>query len=360
MAASLKVLVTGAFGNVGSHVMRHLVAQGHKVTALDVHSPHNDAREAELQKELSFGTSWTNLTDLNAVNALMADVKPDAIVHLAAIIAPIAYVIPEKAYAVNVTGVSNLIEAARELEVPPRFVFTSSYSVYGPRNPYRDLPPITADTPLNPRDNYGAHKVWGERAVRESGLPWVIVRLPEVWSTDADFGAAPEFRKFSFMLSPDRKVSAIDARDAALALANAASYDVENRAFVVCGGEGWTGVAGELTGRMFAARGLKELPVSAFRKSDPEVDDSWYYEGIVDASDSQAALDYQRHSIDQYLDTIRTRGVAALLMPLIGGFVTKKLLEASPYGVDDGVDSSEIWVRICEVFGADPSTRDLS
>lgn len=361
MTASMRILVTGAFGNVGSHVMRHLVAQGHRVTALDVHSPHNDTREAELQRELSFSTSWTNLTDLAAVSSLLADVKPDAIVHLAAIIAPIAYVIPDKAYAVNVTGVSNLIEASGQLAQPPRFVLTSSYSVYGPRNPYRDNPPITGDTPVDPRDNYGAHKAWAERAVRASGLPWVIIRLPEVWSTDADFGAAPEFLKFSFMLSPDRKVSAIDARDAALALANAATKDVAGRAFVVSGGKGWSGTAGELTGRMYAARGLAPMPDSAFRMADPAVDDSWYYEGIVDPTESQAALEYQQHTMEQYFDAIRPRGATALLMPIIRGFVRSKMLKSSPYyGTAQTPDSSEMWVRICETFGTDPSSRDLS
>lgn len=360
MTQSLKVLVTGAFGNVGSHAVKHLFDQGHSVVALDVKSPHNEAREAELTRLHPLETSWTDLTDLDAVAQMMQRVQPDVVLHLAAIIAPTAYVIPDKAYAVNVTGTNNIIEAAKALGSPPRVVFTSSYSVHGPRNPYRELPPITSQTPVNPGDNYGAHKVWGERAVQSSGLEWVVVRLPQVWPTDPAFGTAPEFMRFSFLLSPDRLVTAIDSRDAALALVNAASRDVANRTFIVGGGAGWSGRAGELQAKMFRARGLKPFPDEAYRQADPDVDSSWYYEGIVDTSESQEALQYQVHSPQDYYDAVKTTGVAGLFIPLLKGVIQKRLLKSSDYWGKPAVpDSEEIWVRICQTFGTNPDTRDI-
>lgn len=357
--APAKVLVTGAFGNVGSHVVEHLRSQGHSVVALDLHNPHNDERSAELAASGPLEVRWTDITDREAVAALLAEVRPDAVVHLAAIIAPVAYRIPEVAYKVNVVGTRNLIDAAAALNPAPRFVFTSSYSVHGPRNPYRSLPPITSGTPVDPRDNYGCHKVLGERMVRASGLEWVVVRLPAVWPTDPAFGRAPEFLEFSYLLPADRNEHAIDSRDAALALANAATRDVAGRTFVVGGGPGWSGKASDLFARLYEARGLPPIPSEAYRTADPETDDSWYYEDLVDTTESQEALDYQKHTPEQYFAAVRPGLPMRLVLKLARGAVRRKLLDASPYhGAPQAPDSEEIWVRICERFGTDPSSRD--
>ena len=339
--------------------MRHVIEAGDSVVALDVHSPHNDAKQAELSGKLAFTTSWTDLTNRDAVAELVEAENPDAIVHVAAIIAPTAYLIPEKAEAVNVNGTRNLLDAAAHSVPGCRFVFTSSYSVHGPRNPYRHLPPITGATPVDPRDTYGCHKVLGEQMVRASGLAWTIVRLPAVWSTDADFGRAPEFLKFSFLLPADRNEHAIDARDAALALANASVRDVAGRTFNVGGGEGWSGRASDLLDALFHARAMPALPASAYRQADPEVDDAWYYEGLVDTTEAQGALDFQKHSVEEHFAAVKPGAGATLAMKVIGGSIVKRLMKDSPYyGKEQMPDRTEVWLRVCEMFGVDPKLRD--
>ena len=70
----------------------------------------------------------------------------------------------ELAEKVNVDATGSLLAAAEKQPSQPRFVLASSIAVYGARNPHTLPDVLTADTPLNPADVYGAHKVGGRRA----------------------------------------------------------------------------------------------------------------------------------------------------------------------------------------------------
>ena len=177
MADARRVLLTGAFGTVGGETLKALVHAGYRVTALDVRSDASTARQAQLAKTLDFETAWVDITDKAAVGSLLTTSGFEAILHVAAIIPPLAYTRPDLARAVNVDGTRNLIEAAEGLDPKPRFIYTSSYSVHGPRNPHRGLPPLTAESPVAPADNYACHKLECERAPVE---PWAVTDFQAV------------------------------------------------------------------------------------------------------------------------------------------------------------------------------------
>src|ERR1700730_5491419 len=168
------VLVTGAFGLVGSETVRQLMVDGLHVIATDLDVPAN--RKAADQMP-STQVRWADLTDPNAVGELLREVSPSAIIHLAAIIPPACYARPALARRVNVDATRYLVDPAVALRGPPRFVQASSVAVYGPRNPHRFSDVLTADTPLRPSDIYGAHKVEAEKLVRASGLGWGVLGL---------------------------------------------------------------------------------------------------------------------------------------------------------------------------------------
>jgi nucleoside-diphosphate-sugar epimerase len=141
------VLVTGACGLVGSHVVPQLVRDGHRVVATDLDTAANRRIMRRLARTGAVQVQWADLTDEGAVSVLLAAAQPKAIVHLAGIIPPFAWKNPELARRVNVGATAILVRAAEHLAERPRFVQASSIAIYGPRNPHRVDGPVFASTP---------------------------------------------------------------------------------------------------------------------------------------------------------------------------------------------------------------------
>lgn len=327
------ILLTGAFGNVGVNTLKHLAQQQYTIFAFDVRNSRNEKLAAYLGKSLHFTPIWGDLRNEASVKTAVQQAQPAAILHVAAVIAPTAYIIPNIAHDVNINGARYLINAAEQLDQPAHFIFTSTYTVHGPRNPYKNLPPLTADTPLNPSDNYGRHKVAIEQMIQASSLPWTIIRLPAVLPTSTDFGRSSEFIKFSFLLPMDRREHLIDSRDAALALVNAIDNDAAiGRIFNIGGPEVDCRVTGaEMMRTLGEARGVA-IPQSAYRTAHPDVDESWYFEDWVDTSESQRVLQYQQHTLADYLAYMHQQsGWQRHLLRLFQPLIRRYILKESPY-----------------------------
>ena len=160
----MTVLVTEAFGLVGSSTVRRLAADGQPVVATDLDVPAD--RKAAGRLPAGVTVRFADLTDATTVERLVAEVGPTVIVHLAAVIPPTCYARPAVTRAVNVDATGHLLTAAQRMFSPPRFVQASSIAVHGARNPHRFSDLLTARTPTNPSDIYGAHKVETENLVR--------------------------------------------------------------------------------------------------------------------------------------------------------------------------------------------------
>ncbi|NIV35354.1 MAG: NAD-dependent epimerase/dehydratase family protein [Anaerolineae bacterium] len=283
--------------------------------------------------------------------------SPDAIVHMAALVPPLAYVNPELAREVNINGTRHLLDAAAALDRAPKTVYTSSYSVYGPRNPHRDLALLTGDTPVAPGDNYACHKIAGERLVRESGLPWTILRLSGVMPLGGNQMQQPSGMRYLFLLPQERRQHGIDARDAGLAIAKAVEAQTGGQVLMVAGGKEWQWIAGEFFATMFETIGFGSLPESAFRQADPEVDASWYYEDWVDATASEEMLQYQRHSPADYFQALKQQmGYRRALVRILAPVLRRQLVRLSPYyDQPTQCDARTHWEVACEAFGIDPA-----
>lgn len=299
------VLVTGAMGQVGQRVCEILLRRGRTVVALDLDNPATREVAVRLGSIPGPGAlvqTFADLTDAEAVRATITQHQPHAIVHLAAVVSPVCYVKPEMAGRVNVGGTRHLVEAAAELSAPPAFVYASSSAVYGPRNPYRNEGRITPETPVNPVDCYGAHKVAAEEIVRKSGLPYALLRLGGILSPEAlNARNASDYLLFVGSLPRDGRLHMVDSRDVALAFANAVDRieAIDGKALPIGGDESHVNLQSTVQDELFAALGLGRLGGGFQLPGNPDDDRSWSYTDWFDTTESQRLLDYQEHRWSQ-------------------------------------------------------------
>jgi UDP-glucuronate 4-epimerase len=180
------LLVTGGAGFIGSHLVESLLADGHRVTALDSFDAFYD--RAIKEQNLAEAGRHAGFTlveaDIREPAAWVPRLRPpyDAIVHLAARagVRP-SITDPVGCQEVNVGGTQNLLEWARETRVP-HVVFVSSSSVYGvnPRVPWSE-----DDHVLRPISPYASTKVSGELLGHVYshlyGMRFIAVRLFTVY-----------------------------------------------------------------------------------------------------------------------------------------------------------------------------------
>jgi len=348
------VLVTGAFGLVGTATVKHLVAQGRHVVATDLDTPAN--RRAASALPTGVRVQWADLTDPDKVGALLTTTTPASVVHLAAVIPPLCYAKPALARAVNVDATANLVNTAAAQKDPPRFLLASSIAVYGPRNPHHIDHVLTGDTPVRPYDVYGGHKVAAEAVVRNSALEWVILRLGGVLTVDMTMGIGPDLLYFEGLLPTDGRLQTVDVRDVAHAFAAATTADVTGRVLLIGGDDSHRLLQGDIAASTTAALGLVgAMPPG--RPGDPDDDDAWFATDWMDSATAQQLLGHQHHSWPRMLAETADR-VGWMRYPLrVIAPVARRFLESrSPYRGWPG-RYADPWEAIRRKWGAPESDQ---
>jgi threonine 3-dehydrogenase len=193
----MKILLTGAGGQIGHDLIGALVAQGHEVVSTDLAPrPPSHAHAS--------GVAWERLdvTDPAAVQHTFTEIRPDLVFHLAAILSASGEANPRLAYDVNQTGTWNVLEASRRAKVK-RLIFTSSIAVFGPP-PGGTLPdPTPDDTALHPTTMYGVTKVSGELLCAyyrsRYGIDCRGVRFPGLISAAMPGGGSSDYALFMYV-----------------------------------------------------------------------------------------------------------------------------------------------------------------
>lgn len=172
-----KVLVTGADGFIGSHLVHHLLEKGYSVKAFVYYNSFNswgwlDTFPEYLLKEIEIFTG--DIRDPNGVREAVKGV--DGVFHLAALIGiPFSYHSPDNYVDTNIKGTLNVLQAARDFELE-RILITSTSEVYGTAKKV----PIDENHPRQGQSPYSATKIGGdfitESFYRSFGLPVTIVR----------------------------------------------------------------------------------------------------------------------------------------------------------------------------------------
>ncbi|CAJ1497906.1 NAD-dependent epimerase/dehydratase family protein [[Mycobacterium] burgundiense] len=325
----MTVLVTGAFGLVGSATVKQLAADGRRVVASDLDLAAN--REAAATLPPGVEVRYADLTDAGAVDNLVTAVAPAAIIHLAAIIPPLIYTRRELARRVNVEATGHLLKAAAQQPTPPRFVQASSIAVYGARNPHKITDLLSADTPANPSDLYGAHKWASEQLVRDSDLEWVILRLGGVMTTEVAGMMNFDNLYFEGLLPIDNRLNTVDVRDVARAFAAATTAPAVGETLLIGGDESHRLLQGDVGSAVAAAMGfVGGLPTGL--KGNPDSDTDWFATDWMDTSRSQEVLGFQHYSWpDLLIETAEKTGWKRALLRLAAPPAHAFLKRRAPY-----------------------------
>jgi threonine 3-dehydrogenase len=177
MAKIERILITGAAGQIGTDLTLALCDRfgSDNVVITDIKRPC--AKTAAAFEVL-------DVTDRDAVTALVAKHRVDTIFHLAAILSAKGERDPDLCWRVNTQGLYNVLETAREQGLR-RIICPSSIAAFGPETPRVNTP---QETVLRPRTMYGVTKVTGELLgnyyTRRFGVDVRGTRYPGVISSD--------------------------------------------------------------------------------------------------------------------------------------------------------------------------------
>jgi dTDP-glucose 4,6-dehydratase len=173
----MKILVTGADGFIGSHLVERLVRLGHRVRAFVFYNSLGsngwlDYVDKKLLKNLEIISG-----DIRDYNFLEKKTKGiDAVFHLAALIAiPYSYQSPQSYIDTNVTGTYNVLRSSQKNNIS-KIIITSTSEVYGTAQ----VVPIKENHPLNAQSPYAATKIAADQLAlsfyKSFNLPVTVLR----------------------------------------------------------------------------------------------------------------------------------------------------------------------------------------
>jgi UDP-glucose 4-epimerase len=315
------VLLTGAFGNIGESTLIALLERNHRVRCFDLQTKRNEKKQKQLQRIGEFETIWGDILDSEVVTDAIKDIE--YIIHLAAIIPPMSDQNPDLTFRVNVDGTRNIINAAEGSPKKPKLIIASSVSIFGPTMHLQ--PPRGASDPVNPTDIYTQTKTKCETMIRESTIPWTILRLTAVPPLDVNSDISVMFE-----IPLDQRIEFVHTRDVGVAFANSVTAETQGKTLQIGGGKDSQMLQIDFIRRILAASGLDLPPEEAFRT--PSKPEEYFYTDWLDTEESQRLLQYQNRTFDEYIEEIKSSlGFKRYFAKLFKGLAMKKIVASSPY-----------------------------
>ena len=290
-----RILLTGASGTVGKEVLRQLIDMPDKpdITVFDRRTRFSQSilERYRNKAEIVYGDISVK-SDISVVCS-----NKDIVIHLAAIIPPLADKDPALAEAVNVTGTANLIDSLKERSPGAFILYSSSISVYGDRN---RNPLIKTSDPLLPsdRDEYARTKIKAESLVMNSGLRWSNLRLTAIMGIN---NHKPS--ELMFHMPLDSCLEIATPGDTGRAFVNATGHldKLEKKIFNLSGGEKCRISYRDFLARSFEVTGLGKPDFLEGSFADKNFHCGYY----VDGDALNDILDFRSETIDDYFEILR-------------------------------------------------------
>ena len=176
-ADDLKVFVTGVGGQLGHDVVNNLAARGHEAVGSDIQATYAGIQDSSAVVSAPY--VQLDITDKDAVDKVITELKPDAIIHCAAWTAVDAAEDAEnqeKVHTINALGTQYIAEAAKSVDA--KMLYLSTDYVFDGNGTRPWGPDDKCYAPLNV---YGQSKLAGEKAVAETLERFFIVRIAWVF-----------------------------------------------------------------------------------------------------------------------------------------------------------------------------------
>lgn len=289
-----RILLTGASGTVGLETLQHLIQNpDYEVTVFDVKTRNSIKKLAPFQSrvEIVYGDIG-NEEEVQKVTQNM-----DIVIHLAAIIPPLADINPELAYRVNVQGSENLIRGLEKGSPECHLIFSSSVSVYGDRINNPEIK-VTDELKPSPGDQYGETKVLCESLIQNSKLSWTIFRLAAIMGNH-------KISKLMFHMPLKTPMEICTPKDTGRAFANAVKHlkKLENQIFNLGGGENCVIMYQSFLDKMFGEFGLGKanFPDKAFAEKN-------FHCGILrDGDVLDSIINFRKQNLKDYFEMVGQR-----------------------------------------------------
>jgi len=232
---------------------------------------------------------WGDIMQPDSVRKALEGV--DAVVHMAAVLPPLAYEKPELAAKVNVGGTRIIVDLIKERDDNIPFVFTSSVAAFGP-TPHATKPLCPNKNEPDPKEAYGETKLQAENLIKESGINYVILRLTATMYLS--FSASDLKRMFTIPLN--NRVEYCHPDDTASAILNAVKNfnTIKGNTLVISGGPQQRMLYRDMIRTILGVMGLPLPPARKFTKEPYYLD--WY-----DTTRSQKLLNFQRRSFADFI-----------------------------------------------------------
>ncbi len=223
----MNVLLTGAAGNVGLETLKFLLKFKHNVTVLELNTRKIKNKLKSFKSKITI--IYGSINDKDLIKKLIQG--KDAVIHLAAIIPPLADFNHKLAKKVNYYGTKNIVDCIKKEIKKPFLIYSSSISVYGDRVKECN---ISVTDVLNPSldDYYAKTKIMTENYIRKSGIPYTIFRLTGIMGL-------PSLDPLMFHMPLDTKIEFATNTDVGRALSTSLNHleELNHKTFNLGGGE---------------------------------------------------------------------------------------------------------------------------
>jgi len=315
------ILLTGASGNIGREVLAQLFEKRdqYRITIFDKMS--NKARSVFAKYKGVIRVIEGDISFYDQIEK--ASFQVDVVIHLAAIIPPLADDKPNLAERVNVQGTKNLIKALEKNSPNAFLLYSSSVAVYGDRLANPDIR-VGDILKASKGDTYAITKITAESIIQESKLNWSIFRLAAIIGVKNH-----EMSKIMFHMPLETMIEICSPRDTARAFVHAIvkTEQLKARIFNLGGGADFRIRYRDFLEMNFELYGLGKFnfPDKAFAQKN------FHCGNYVDGDDLEQILQFRTGDIESYKRDLQEAisPIQLWLTKLVAPIVKNRILKLS-------------------------------